>query len=310
MLHRDIVSAVILSADNKLLFGKKNPQRGGVYLDKWHIPGGGIEQGEDRITALKREVLEEAGIVIEGAAIQELDSLGSSETLKKLPTGEVVPLQMQFFVYLVQLSEKADQIHAQAGDDFSELLWVSQDRIAEYPLTPPSISLFLRLGWLSAGQALQQRTFRDADEDIVQFTAGEIEWRVSVYALVVKNDQLLVAKNKAEKLLDVLGGGVEFGETVEDTLYREALEEGGAHIAVKELIHSKVDWFFHRRKKIFYQTLQLFYRAELVGQPEQPHDPDMEWTGFIDLTDREKIAQLPVTVQIAIAKLQDMTAQG
>ena len=38
--------------------GMKDPQKGGVYADCWHIPCGVIDDGENKITALKREILE------------------------------------------------------------------------------------------------------------------------------------------------------------------------------------------------------------------------------------------------------------
>jgi len=63
-IQRTIVSALIFSKDGKLLMGKKNPAKGGVYPDCWHIPGGGVEEKETLEQALKREVQEEVGINI------------------------------------------------------------------------------------------------------------------------------------------------------------------------------------------------------------------------------------------------------
>ena len=83
-IHRDIVSAVILSKDGKILMGMKDPSSGGVYADCWHIPGGGIDDGEDKLSALRREVLEETGIDIAAAATTLADDTGSGETEKTL----------------------------------------------------------------------------------------------------------------------------------------------------------------------------------------------------------------------------------
>lgn len=61
-IKREIVSALLFSKDNKLLMGKKDPTKGGVYPDCWHLPGGGVDDGESLVDALKREVIEEVGM--------------------------------------------------------------------------------------------------------------------------------------------------------------------------------------------------------------------------------------------------------
>lgn len=45
-IKRKIVGAVIVSKDGKVFLAKGNPQIGGVYVDCWLIPGGGVEAGE------------------------------------------------------------------------------------------------------------------------------------------------------------------------------------------------------------------------------------------------------------------------
>lgn len=300
MLKRTIVAALIFSADNHILFGKKNPQKGGVYLDKWHIPGGGVEEGEQLKDTLLREVWEETTLDISNATIDESIPLEPMLTTKTLPTGESVPCEMRFFVFPVKLSQKAAEVVSKAGDDFSELKWIPQHELAHYPHTPPSLSLFLRLGLLTLDEVLPQRPFRNADQEPIPYDGTPVSWRVSAYALVLQNEKLLIIKNRKEKLHDMIGGGIEFGESIEDALHREAMEEGGAKVEVGELVHTSFDWFYHGRGT-FHQTIQLFYKAELIDNLQKPTEEDIEWVKFVPLSELSQYP-LPTAVQIAISK--------
>ena len=150
-----------------------------------------------------------------------------------------------------------------------------------------------------------QLKFLNANMEEVPYDGSAITWRVSAYALIISNNQLLLAKNRHEKFYDVLGGGVDIGETIEDTLVREALEEGGATIAIGKLQFCAMDWFYHRKGQ-FYQTLLLYYDAELIGEPSEPTDPNIEWTGFVPLEDvqtKYQLAAPPAAVELIIKYL-------
>jgi 8-oxo-dGTP pyrophosphatase MutT (NUDIX family) len=148
-IQRDIVSALIFSKDGKLLMGMKDPHGGGVYADCWHIPGGGIDEGEDKLTALRREVREEVGIDIGSAAVNLVDDQGSGQSEKILKdTGEKVLCKMIFNVYRVDLPQLAANVKLGPHDDLVKLAWVSPRSLVGYKLTPPSILLFKRPGFL------------------------------------------------------------------------------------------------------------------------------------------------------------------
>lgn len=60
----DIVAAIIRRGDDVLLV-EERPERTAAPI--WMLPGGRVEPGEDETAALRREVLEETGLVVEAS---------------------------------------------------------------------------------------------------------------------------------------------------------------------------------------------------------------------------------------------------
>ncbi len=148
-IKRDIVSALIFSKDGRLFQGMKDLKKGGVYSDCWHIPGGGINEGEDQKKALIREVEEETGIDVSPYKIELIDSSDRGESQKTLKTGEQVLCEMQFYVYKVTIDDKnADEIEVKLNDDLVNFQWTEIDNLKKIKSTPPSADLFKKLGYI------------------------------------------------------------------------------------------------------------------------------------------------------------------
>lgn len=139
MKTRIIVSAIIENDKGEILIGKKYPNRG-VYLDAWHIPGGGIKEGERIEEGLRREIEEETSLKIKD--IQPIHF--SDDIAQRIKNGASQTAQMIF----LEFKCKAETENFSPGDDLEILKWVSRTEIKNYKLTPPGEKLFKFLGWI------------------------------------------------------------------------------------------------------------------------------------------------------------------
>mgnify|MGYP000128966905 CR=1 FL=1 len=86
-MHIVAVGGLISNKEGKILL-VKSPRRG------WEFPGGQVEVGEDLITALKREVEEESGIIVD---VKQLAGVYSSIKAEvKEESGAYVPTIVNF----------------------------------------------------------------------------------------------------------------------------------------------------------------------------------------------------------------------
>jgi 8-oxo-dGTP diphosphatase len=109
-----IAAAAIVEWEGKILVGKKiecnHPRDLG---GKWHLPGGKIKKGETPEKTIVREMMEEAGIVVE-----PLEILGIGESR-----------ETDHFVIWFRCKAKSGNIVA--GDDLEEVRWVEKKEGAD-----------------------------------------------------------------------------------------------------------------------------------------------------------------------------------
>ena len=139
MRTRIIVSAIIENNKGEILIGKKHSNKG-VYLDAWHIPGGGIEEDERIEEGLKREIREETNL-----EITDIEPIHFSDDITtRLQDDKTEEIQMIF----LEFKCKAKTENFSPSDDLETLKWIPKTEIKNYSLTPPGKKLFKFLGWI------------------------------------------------------------------------------------------------------------------------------------------------------------------
>lgn len=148
-ISRTIVSAIIFSKDGKVLMGKKDSKGGGVYADCWHIPGGGIDEGETLEDGVIREVKEEVGITLTKKQLQKIPGTGSGTSEKTLKgTGEKVVCHMEFNRFEVHVDDVSDDITLSLDDDLKELRWFTREELQNVKQIPGGKEFFQEMDYM------------------------------------------------------------------------------------------------------------------------------------------------------------------
>jgi 8-oxo-dGTP pyrophosphatase MutT (NUDIX family) len=151
-IQRTIASALIFSKDGKLLMGKKDSAKGGVYSDCWHIPGGGLDEGETLEQAVEREVKEEVGIDILPYNPVLIPEKSGGIAEKTLSSGEKVLCKMEFNIFRVDISDKlASEIETNLSDDLVKIRWFSPEELPNVKQIPGGKEYFQKIGLIAKG---------------------------------------------------------------------------------------------------------------------------------------------------------------
>ena len=132
MKSRYIACMLVKNQQNEYLFIKQN-KPGGAYPGTLHIPGGGIESGEDPMKAAIREVCEETAIKV--INVQPIDFYWNIVDYKGEPT----------MLVFLRFTGESDGTKGYAGSDAKELVWVPASELAKQLHNPPSLHLLKRL---------------------------------------------------------------------------------------------------------------------------------------------------------------------
>src|SRR5574344_2358864 len=109
--HRYGVRGIVFNKDNKIAILNK------TLKNEYKLVGGGIEEDEDPTKAFKREVLEEAGCIVEID-----DCLGTFEELKSHDN-----FKQTSYVYVAHVIKDTKELHftQKEIDEGAKLLWLN-----------------------------------------------------------------------------------------------------------------------------------------------------------------------------------------
>lgn len=102
--------------------------------------------------------------------------------------------------------------------------------------------------------------------------------RIGVYAIIFDNEGN-IATVKIPKGNFLIGGGIDEGETHQECLKRECLEETGYDIEVENFICKGNKYFYAESLNSYFYLICYFYVAELKGKLKEPVEEDhqFEW---------------------------------
>ena len=126
---RNGVGIIVLNNKNEVFVGKRkdNP------IDKWQMPQGGVDKGEDNLSAMKRELFEETSIK-NIQVLKEIDGFFEYELPKNLVgiiwKGKFRGQKQKWFI--VRFTGNESEINLRTRNpEFIEWKWICPDQLPE-----------------------------------------------------------------------------------------------------------------------------------------------------------------------------------
>ncbi len=126
---REGVGVIVLNKNNQVFVGKRKDNPG----DRWQMPQGGVNKGEDFITAMKRELVEETSIInIE--VLKELENIYEYELPEDLVgiiwKGKFRGQKQKWFIARFLGNENEINLNTK-NPEFIEWKWVKPQKLPE-----------------------------------------------------------------------------------------------------------------------------------------------------------------------------------
>lgn len=108
-------------------------------------------------------------------------------------------------------------------------------------------------------------TCLDVQGNKYEIPVNELQWRPSVYGIIIKDNQVLMSKQFGD-MYNLPGGGVDLGEKIEAAVLREVKEETGIDATNPKSLGVE-NSFFHSAhgNKNSYHSILIYYVCEFAG---------------------------------------------
>lgn len=121
-----VQKAVITKGDKYLILLRPTNKK--YFPNHWDFPGGKLEEGEDPITGLKREVLEETNL--------EIEVLSVSSTYEETYIG----IPNRFVTYTVTLTSD----NLRLNEEHTDYTWATKNQILKFEKIAPAIQHYFK----------------------------------------------------------------------------------------------------------------------------------------------------------------------
>ncbi|MDC7221835.1 MAG: NUDIX domain-containing protein [Spirochaetales bacterium] len=229
-------------------------------LNLWLQPGGHLDEGEGALEGALREVKEETGLT--GRLLKE--SLFDLD-IHLIPARKSDPAHYHFDIrFFVEADSKTDLAVTEESHD---LKWIPLDQVQLYNRSDS----ILRMVEKTVPFAVSP-VFGSIDKE------ADYRQRVGVYGLIC-DEAGRVALMKTFRGYFLPGGGIDEGESHEDCLKRELIEEAGWDVSMGDYIGLSHFFGITPSKKLPMQLSGHYYRAERTGKSVAPveEDHEVEW---------------------------------